>query len=134
MSPKNFNAIDDILETQSFKGALKNSFDAPGIVMDTVGIIATTSYEVSQYESKEDRRIVGIYVAGTEIVSSAASAVASASATAIVTKITTTAGTAIMPGVGTAIGLVAGLIVGYGLDCLFGWIRDEYIEDIVENN
>ena len=131
---KKFKGIDDLLGSQSFKSAFKNSFDAPGVILDAVGVVANTVYEVNQYESTEDKVIVGTYTATTEIVSTVASAAASAGATALATKIGAAAGTAIAPGVGTAIGIAAGFVVGLALDGLFGRIRKEYIEDIVENN
>ena len=131
---KKFKGIDDLLGSQSFKSAFKNSFDAPGVILDAVGVVANTVYEVNQYESTEDKVIVGTYTATTEVVSTVASAAASAGATALATKIGAAAGTAIAPGVGTAIGIAAGFVVGLALDGLFGWIRKEYIEDIVENN
>ena len=131
---KKFKGIDDLLGSQSFKNAFKNSFDAPGVIIDAVGVVANTIYEVNQYESTEDKVIVGTYTATTEVVSTVASAAASAGATALATKIGAAAGTAIAPGVGTAIGIAAGFVVGIALDGLFGWIRKEYIEDIVENN
>jgi len=132
---KKFKGIDDLLESSTFKGTLKNSFDAPGVVLDVVGIVANTVYEVNQYESTEDKLIIGTYTVATETISTVASTVASAGATALVAaKIGGTAGSVIAPGVGTAIGIAAGFIVGVVLDGIFGWIRRKHIEPIMENN
>lgn len=109
-------------------------FDAPGVILDVISIGAETYYEVVQYESAEDRWIVGGYTATTGAISSVASTAAGVGATALATKIGTAIGTGIAPGVGTLIGLGAGLLVGWGMDALFDWIQDEYIDDIVENN
>ncbi len=98
-------------------------FKVAGQVIDVIG-------EVSQYESAEDRWIVGTYTAGTGI----ASSVASTAATWGTAKIFAAVGTTVAPGLGTLIGLGVGLLVGYGATKLFDWIQDEYIDDIVENN
>lgn len=45
-----------------------------------------------------------------------------------------TFGSAIAPGIGTLVGLGAGLLVGYGMSVLSDYIKDKYIDDIVENN
>ncbi len=131
---KKFNGINDLLQSQTFKGAFKNSFDTPGVILDAVGLLANTAYEANQYESTQDKAIVGAYTATTEAVSTVASAAASAGATALATKIGFAVGTVVAPGVGTAIGLLTGFFVGLALDGLFSWIREEYIEDFVENN
>ncbi len=131
---KKFKGIDDLLSSQSFKSAFKNSFDAPGVILDVFGAVANTVYEVNQYESAEDKVIVGTYTATTEFVSTVASAAASAGATALATKIGAAAGTAIAPGVGTAIGIAAGFVTGIVLDGIFRCIRKKHIEPIVEDN
>ena len=129
-----FEGIDDLLGSQTFKNGFKNSFDTPGVVLDTIGVVTSTIYEVNQYEDVEDKLIIGAYTATTEIISNVATAAVSAGTTALVTKICTAAGTAIAPGVGTAIGFVAGFVTGLVLDSIFKHVKEKHIKKIVDNN
>lgn len=119
--------------TSAFIDELAKSFDTPSILLDAVLIGIDITYEISNYDSPEDKWIIGGYTAIKGTVSVIGSAVGASTGVAAATTIMATTGS-VIPGVGTAAGAVAGFITGIAIDILFEQFVDDHIIYIVENN
>ena len=117
----------------AFIDDFKGNFDAPGVLLDVAFIGIDVTYEISNYDTVEDKLIIGAYTTGKGVVSSAGSALAGAGAVALTTAYMASIGS-VVPGVGTAVGAIVGLIVGIGIDHVFKNHVDSHIINIVENN
>ena len=108
--------------------------DLPGYMLDAAFIAYDVVNATGQYESAEDKWIIGSYTAGKGIASSAGAALTSALVAAGTAKTAALLGTAVIPGLGTAIGAIVGFGAGLIIDWTFREAIDDHIINIVETN